>query len=61
MKIKVEFSAQMPDLGETTVTREQIDEWLLYQLGARGGIDMHNPLHDWDIEAYSASVEWAEA
>jgi hypothetical protein len=47
MELKVEFEVTVPD----NVTPEQADEWLQYQLGARGGMPADNPLADTDLEA----------
>jgi len=47
MKLKVEFEVTVPD----GVTLEQAEEWLLYQLGERGGIPAENPMADSDLEA----------
>jgi hypothetical protein len=52
MKLRVEFEVTVPD----GVTLEQAEEWLLYQLGERGGMSAENPLSDTDLEARRTSV-----
>ena len=47
MKLKVEFEVTVPD----EVTLEQAEEWLLFQLGERGGMPADNPMADSDLEA----------
>ena len=36
-----------------SATDEQIQEWLEFQFGARGGIGTDNPLHEYDCDAHS--------
>lgn len=55
MKLKVEFEVEVPD----SVTIEQAEEWVFFQLGERGGMSAYNPLADVDIEARRTSVEIA--
>lgn len=38
--MKVEFEISVPDV----VTIEQVEEWLLFELGARGGMQSDNPM-----------------
>jgi hypothetical protein len=54
-KFKVEFEISVPD----EVTVEQAEEWLLFQIGARGGMSADNPLADTDLEAKRAWVQSA--
>lgn len=47
MKLRVEFDVEVPD----SVTLEQAEEWLRFELGT--GFSMHekNPMLDIDLEA----------
>lgn len=47
MKIEVRFTVTVPD----SVSQEQAEEWLMYQLGAYGGMSSANPLEDCDLQA----------
>jgi len=47
MEIEVRFTAELPE----EATTEQIQEWLEFNLGARGEMSMSNPLHLHDITA----------
>ena len=38
-------------------TDEQYREWLMFQIGERGGISLDNPLSDIDLEAELRSFE----
>lgn len=51
-KINVEFSIDIPD----DVTREQVREWLEFNLGNRGSCSNANPLIDYEIEAERVSI-----
>lgn len=52
MKLRVQFEVTVPD----EVTLEQAEEWLLYQLGQRGGMPAANPLADTDLEGRRVCV-----
>ena len=47
MKLKVEFEVTVPD----GVAIEQAEEWLEFELGARGDMQLDNPMIDTDLEA----------
>lgn len=55
MKLKVEFEVSVPD----GVTIEQAEEWLLFQLGQRGGMAADNPLAYTDLEARGTWIKSA--
>ena len=44
--ISVSFDMPLPD-GD--FTSDQIQEWVEYRLGYRGGIPMDNPLSEYDL------------
>ena len=52
MRIFVSFEAEIQD----EATRDQIKEYVEFQLGARGGCSAVNPLVDADLEAISGSI-----
>lgn len=35
---------------------KEVEDWLGYQFGARGGIDLTNPLVEYDVEATDVSI-----
>lgn len=53
-EIKVSFTASVPD----DATDEQVQEWLEFELNARGCMPVENPLSSNPIEADSFSVEF---
>lgn len=59
MKIKVEFTVKLPSIGKT-VSHEDISEWIEFNIGARGGISLKNPLIDEELEADPLSVDWQQ-
>ena len=53
-EIQVSFKTTVPD----DATNEQVQEWLEFELNARGGMSGENPLSSNPIEADSFSVEF---
>lgn len=53
MKLRVQFEVTVP----AGVTIEQAEEWLSFQIGANGGMELANPLSGEDLEARSVTVE----
>ncbi|MFQ2454623.1 hypothetical protein ACK31M_19800 [Aeromonas caviae] len=53
-KIEVSFTVSVP----AHLTDEQIQEWLDFELHARGSMSLENPLSSESIEADSFSVEF---
>lgn len=51
-KVKVEFEISVPD----GVTPAQVEEWVLFEVGAQGHIKAENPLADTDLEASKVVV-----
>ena len=51
-KINVEFSIDLP----VDATREQVREWVEFELGNRGSCSGDNPLIDYEIEADRVSI-----
>ena len=49
MKIRVSFEIDTDGL-HPEATREEVQKWLEYQLGATGGINRDNVLSPYDIE-----------
>ncbi len=47
MSIRVEFEADIP----ADATKEQVEEWIKYELGATGRIETANPLSDHGLTA----------
>jgi hypothetical protein len=50
--VHVSFSVALP----CDATHDQILEWLSCRLGYAGGIDLDNPLEDFDVDAISEPV-----
>lgn len=48
----VSFSVSVPE----TVSREDFEEWLRFELGANGGMSLDNPLDGTDLEVNSFSI-----
>lgn len=52
LKVEVGFSVHIPD----NVSREEIREWLMYNLGATPHIRINNPLSETDLQAIANTV-----
>ena len=57
MRIKVECEVELPALGKT-VSREEIDSWVKYNLNEIGGLSMSNPLVEHDLDAVFGTTDW---
>lgn len=56
-RIHVEFDLALPE----DVTHAQIDEWLDYQLGINGVLDLKNPLADVELRDNQVrNLDWDE-
>jgi hypothetical protein len=54
MKIKVEFIQEIPD----GTPDNEIEEWLLFNIGGYGGMSEKNSLAGKDLEAKWMSMKW---
>jgi len=59
MRGKIEFEFEFPSLDGESVTREQINEWIKYEL-VGGGIDMKNPLYEFELVADYMTLDWQQ-
>lgn len=50
--VEVTFSFVMP----ITATRDQVEEWVSFELGYSGAMEMDNPLDNFDLEALTEPV-----
>lgn len=57
-RIKVEFDLDIPDAVFEVASREEVDEWLCFELGRNCGLKVTNPLYKASLEPEARSIYW---
>lgn len=61
MRVEVRFEVEIPEINGVTPNDDQIEEWLRYELGDNGCMELKNPLSQMEVEPVFGTFVWAEA
>lgn len=59
MRVKVEFEVEIPEIGGVIPNDDQIEEWLRYELGDNGCMELKNPLAQTEVEPVFGTFTWS--